>query len=176
MDPLAGMMKDLGTPNITAELKRTIADAVQLLRRAGYDVHLHVIGKCPPEIAHQEGVTDFGLIDKRVDMDRFTEIVRNVDLGCMLSRAELTGIAYLEFLRMGIPIIATDVGGSPDIVQLGAGHLLSPEIPAAELAQHLAGLIDEPDNLADLHERAWIRRHNASWRRAVQELKVVLNQ
>lgn len=154
----------------------TIADAVQLLRRAGYDIRLQVIGRCPPEIAHQEGVTHFGLIDKRVDMDRFIEIVRNVDLGCMLSRAELTGIAYLEFLRMGIPVIATDVGGTPDIVELGAGHLVSPEIPAAGLAQHLAGFIDEPDRLADLRESAWSRRHNASWRRAVQELKVVLNQ
>jgi glycosyltransferase involved in cell wall biosynthesis len=154
----------------------TIADAVQLLRRAGYDIRLQVIGRCPPEIAHQEGVTHFGLIDKRVDMDRFIEIVRNVDLGCMLSRAELTGIAYLEFLRMGIPVIATDVGGTPDIVELGAGQLVSPEIAAAGLAQRLAGLIDEPDRLADLRESAWSRRHNASWRRAVQELKVVLNQ
>ena len=154
----------------------TIANAVQLLRRAGYDVHLHVIGKCPPQIAQQEGVTDFGLIDKRVDMDRFIEIVRNVDLGCMLSRAELMGIAYLEFLRMGIPIIATDVGGTPDIVELGAGHLLPPEIPATELAQHLVGLIDEPDRLAELHKKAWRRRHNASWRRAVRELKLVLDQ
>jgi glycosyltransferase involved in cell wall biosynthesis len=153
----------------------TIADAVQLLRRAGYDVHLHVIGKCPPEIAHQEGVTDFGRIDKRVDTDRFIQIVRNVDLGCMLSRAELTGIAYLEFLRMGIPVIATDVGGTPDIVELGAGHLVSPEISATELAQHVAGLIDEPDQLAELQEEAWRCRHNASWRRVVQELKDVLN-
>jgi glycosyltransferase involved in cell wall biosynthesis len=153
----------------------TIADAVQLLRRAGYDVHLHVIGKCPPEIAHQEGVTDFGLIDKRVDTDRFIQIVRNVDLGCMLSRAELAGIAYLEFLRMGIPVIATDVGGTPDIVELGAGHLVSPEISATELAQHVAGLIDEPDQLAELQEEAWRCRHNASWRRVVQELKDVLN-
>ena len=77
---------------------------------------------------------------------------------------------------MGIPVIATDVGGAPDIVELGAGRLVSPEISAAGLAQHLAGLIDEPGQLADLRERAWHRRHNASWRRAVQELKVVLNQ
>jgi glycosyltransferase involved in cell wall biosynthesis len=154
----------------------TIANAVQLLRRAGYNVHLYVIGRCPPQIAQQEGVTDFGLIDKRLDMDRFIEIVRTVDLGCMLSRAELIGIAYLEFLRMGIPIIATDVGGTPDIVELGAGHLLSPEIAATELAQHLAGLIDQPTRVAELHERAWRQRHNASWRRAVRELKVVLDQ
>jgi glycosyltransferase involved in cell wall biosynthesis len=153
-----------------------IAEAVRLLRRAGYDVHLHVIGKCPPAIAQQEGVTHFGLIDKGVDMDRFIEIVRNVDIGCMLSRAELAGIAYLEFLRMGVPVVATDVGGAPEIVELGAGDLVAPEISAAQLAQHFAGMMDAPGRLADLHETAWRRRHNASWRRAVRELNAVLDQ
>jgi glycosyltransferase involved in cell wall biosynthesis len=94
----------------------------------------------------------------------------------MLSRAETADIAYLEFLRMGVPVVATDVGGAPEIAELGAGHLVSPEISATELAQHLVGLIDEPDRLAELHESAWRRRHNASWRRAVRELKVGLDE
>jgi glycosyltransferase involved in cell wall biosynthesis len=153
----------------------TIAEAIRLLRGAGYDTRLHVIGRCPQEIAERDEVTHFGLIDKTVDMDRFIEIVRNVDVGCMLSRAELTGIALLEFLRMGVPIIATDVGGIPDIAELGAGHLVPPEISPGDLAQCIARMLDEPDRLAELQENAWRRRHNASWRRAVQELKRVLN-
>jgi glycosyltransferase involved in cell wall biosynthesis len=152
-----------------------IAEALHLLRSAGYDVRLHVIGKCPPAISLQDGVTHFGLIDKSADMDRFIEIVANVDIGCMLSRAELTGIALLEFLRMGVPVIATDVGGTPDIIELGAGQLVSPEISAEELAQHVARLIDEPDKLVELRQSAWRRRHNASWRRAVRELTAVLD-
>ena len=108
-------------------------------------------------------------------MDRFIGIIRNVDVGCMLSRAELTGIALLEFLRMGVPIIATDVGGIPDILELGAGQLVSREISAGDLAQHLARLLDEPYQIAELQQNAWRRRRNASWRRAVQDLKGVLN-
>ncbi len=152
-----------------------ISAAVRLARGAGYDVRLHVIGRCPVEIARQDGVTYFGLIDKRVGLDRFIDIIRGVDLGCMLSRAELTGIALVEFLRLGIPIIATDVGGIPDIVELGAGELVSPEISAEELAELLARMIDEPERLQALQERAWSRRHNASWRRVVQKLKIVLS-
>lgn len=154
----------------------TIAEAVRLLRQDGYDVRLHVIGNCPSEIAQQDGTTHFGLIDKRVDIDRFIEIVGNIDVGCMLSRAELTGIALLEFLRMGVPIIATDVGGIPDILELGAGRLVPPNISASDLAQLLARLMNEPDQLIELKQRAWRRRHNASWRRVVQELKGILNR
>jgi glycosyltransferase involved in cell wall biosynthesis len=154
----------------------TIAEAVCLLRDAGYDIRLHIIGKCPPEISQRDGVMHFGLIDKSVDMDRFIEIVRNVDVGCMLSHAELAGVALLEFLRMGVPVIATDVGGIPDIVELGAGQLVSPEIRASDLAGHFARLLDEPERLAELQESAWRRRQNASWRRVVRELKGVLNE
>jgi glycosyltransferase involved in cell wall biosynthesis len=154
----------------------TIADAVRLARRDGYDIRLHVIGNCPPVIAQREGVSCFGLIDKRVDIDHFVEIVRNVDIGCMLSRAEMAGVALLEFLRLGVPVIATDVGGIPDIIDLGAGELVPAEIRADELAEHLAQLIDDSDRLTHLRELAWRRRHNASWRRPVQELKDVLDR
>ena len=153
----------------------TISEAVQLLRHAGYDVCLHIIGKCPTEISKRDGVTYHGMIDKSAQMDRFLEILYNIDVGCMLSRAELTGIALVEFLRMGIPIIATDVGGIPDIVELGAGQLVTPEVTPADLAQHFARLIDEPHWLVELQESAWRRRRNASWRRVVRELNSVLN-
>ena len=115
------------------------------------------------------------MIDKSVDMDRFIEAVDSVDVGCMVSRAELTGIALLEFLRMGVPIIATDVGGIPDILELGAGQLVSSDISVDDLAQRIARLIDNPDHMAELTQNAWRRRHNASWRRSVQELKKVLH-
>jgi glycosyltransferase involved in cell wall biosynthesis len=153
----------------------TIADAVRLARHGGYDVRLHVIGNCPAEIAQQDGVTYFGRIDKGHDSRRFVEILGNIDIGCLLSRAELAGIAYMEFLRLGVPIIATDVGGAPDIIELGAGMLVSPEIRADELAQQLASALDEPDRLTELRERAWQRRHNASWRRVVGQLREVLD-
>jgi glycosyltransferase involved in cell wall biosynthesis len=151
-----------------------IADAVRLLRHSGYDVRLHIIGKCPIEIAHRDGVTHYGVIDKSARMGRFLEILRNTDVGCMLSRAETAGIALLEFLRIGIPVIATDVGGVPDIVELGAGELVSPDIGPSDLAERLARLLDEPDRLDELRESAWRRRENASLRRVIRELKDVL--
>jgi glycosyltransferase involved in cell wall biosynthesis len=152
----------------------TIAEAVRLLRHSGYNVRLHIIGKCPIEISQRDGVTLYGVIDKSVHMNRFLEILRKADIGCMLSRAETAGIALLEFLRIGTPVIATDVGGVPDIVELGAGQLVSPETVPSDLAEHLARLLDNPDRLDELRQSAWRRRQNASWRRVIRELKDVL--
>lgn len=55
MDPLAGMIKALGTPNITAELKRTIADAV--LEEAG--------DRSVDELAREENELLVGLLNLR---------------------------------------------------------------------------------------------------------------
>jgi carnitine 3-dehydrogenase len=55
MDPLAGMMKALGTPNITPELKQTIIDGV--LREAA--------GRTVDQLAHDENEVLIGLLRLR---------------------------------------------------------------------------------------------------------------
>jgi carnitine 3-dehydrogenase len=55
MDPLAGMMKALGTPNITPELKQTVIDGV--LREAG--------GHSVEQLAHDENEVLIGLLRLR---------------------------------------------------------------------------------------------------------------
>jgi 3-hydroxyacyl-CoA dehydrogenase len=55
MDPLQGMMKALGTPNITPELKQTVIDGV--MREAG--------GRSVEELAHDENEVLVGLLALR---------------------------------------------------------------------------------------------------------------
>lgn len=55
MDPLAGMMKTLGTPDITPELKQTIAEAV--LQEAG--------NRSVEQLAHEENAVLLGLLRLR---------------------------------------------------------------------------------------------------------------
>jgi carnitine 3-dehydrogenase len=55
MDPLAGMMKALGTPDITPQLKQTVVDAV--LKEAG--------GRSVEELAREENSVLIGLLKLR---------------------------------------------------------------------------------------------------------------
>jgi carnitine 3-dehydrogenase len=57
MDPLAGMMKALGTPNITPELKQTVTDGV--LREAA--------GRSVDQLAHDENEVLIGLLKLRAN-------------------------------------------------------------------------------------------------------------
>src|ERR1700758_3520951 len=62
MDPLAGMIKTLGTPDITPELKQTIVDGV--LREAG--------SRSVDELAQEENELLIGLLRSRADASNST--------------------------------------------------------------------------------------------------------
>ncbi len=86
------------------------------------------------------------------------------------SRTEGTPIALFEAMAAGVPIVATGVGGVPDVLQGDVALLVPPEDPAA-LAAGMARVIAEPDAAASRAERArrrlaeayaiepWLGRH-----------------
>jgi len=97
-----------------------------------------------------------------------------VDLGCQLSRAELAGIAMMEFLRVGVPIIATNIGGIPDMFEDGGGWLVSPDITAEQLAVELGGLMTDTQRYQALRQAAVRRAEWASWRRTARDINEAL--
>lgn len=93
---------------------------------------------------------------------------------CLSSRTEGTPIAVLEAMHAGIPIVATRVGGVPDMIGSGEGWLVEPEDPAA-LAASLAAAIESGPGSAPTRAAArrladdfalapWIDRHLALYR------------
>jgi glycosyltransferase involved in cell wall biosynthesis len=132
------------------------------------------VGNCPDAIAAKDGIDHLGVINKTTDLPRFVETIRSVDLGCQLSRAELTGIAMMEFLRVGVPIIATNIGGIPDMFEDGGGLLVSPDITPEQLAEDLYDLITDTERYQALRQAAIRRAEWASWRRVARELDQVL--
>ena len=133
-------------------------------------MRLRIIGACPEEIARMAGVEFLGRIDKDRDSTRFVEAIRGVDLGCQLSRAELFGIAMLEFLRLGVPVLATDVGGIADVLEGGGAVIVPRNIEAEQLALELEALLSDSARYQSLRQAAVARSNWATWRRAAMEI------
>ena len=71
----------------------------------------------------------------------------------MSSREEGLGTSVLEAMALGIPIASTTAGGLPEMLNPGAGLLVSPGDPVG-LAEAVARIVDSTELRAKLVERA----------------------
>jgi glycosyltransferase involved in cell wall biosynthesis len=70
-----------------------------------------------------------------------------LDLFIMPSRSEAWGLAALEAMAHGVPVIASDVGGLPEILEPGNGGWLVPANDPAALARAITVAASDPDRL-----------------------------
>lgn len=90
------------------------------------------------------------------------------------SDAEALGISTLECLRLGVPVIATAVGGIVDTVPKGAGLLMPAERTSECLADELAAVLETPERYARMREAAHEVAGYQSWDRAAREFLALL--
>ncbi len=84
-------------------------------------------------------------------LDDISAVIARADAGVVPSRApEAFGLAALEFMAAGIPVIASEIGALPEVIGPD-GILVPPEDPAA-LADAMLRLIDSPELCARLGE------------------------
>lgn len=80
----------------------------------------------------------------RVDEAKW-QVFREADLLCLPSFLESFGNVLVEAMMFQLPVVASRVGGIPDIVDPGVTGLLPREINPTELAAALETLIADPD-------------------------------
>lgn len=121
------------------------------------DLHLHIAGVGPREPALRALAKDRG-IAHRVHFLGFQRKVYDYIAYChaLLIPSLHEGLPYtlLEAMALGIPIIASRVGGLAEILQDNVNALLVPPENAMALAQSIARLHDDPELRQRLGEHA----------------------
>jgi glycogen synthase len=96
-----------------------------------------------------EEIRFLGSLSRAVVAERY----READLFTLPSTAESFGNVFAEALASGLPIVASQVGGIPDLVEHGHnGLLVSPGDPHA-LAQAIRYLADDPQLRSEMSSR-----------------------
>jgi sugar transferase (PEP-CTERM/EpsH1 system associated) len=80
--------------------------------------------------------------------DDTAELYRSLDLFVLPSRREGISNTILEAMASGLPVLATRVGGNPEIVADGETGLLVPAADPAAMAEALAGYAADPERLS----------------------------
>lgn len=125
-------------------LLRAFADMVPLYP----NIRLYFIGDGILRPALEGAVKEL-IIDKNVVFlgarDDVQELLPAFDILVVSSLSEGISIAILEAMAAGIPVIATDVGGNPDLIKdRDTGILVPPENPE-QLSKAIRYLVDRPD-------------------------------
>jgi glycosyltransferase involved in cell wall biosynthesis len=117
--------------------------------------HLAIAGHGPCEAELRQRVAELGVgrsvhfLGRRTDVDA---ILRSVDVASMSSDFEGTPLFAMECLANRTPLVATRVGGLPDIIEDGrTGLLVPPRDPEAQ-ATALCRLLLDPSLRAEIAE------------------------
>ncbi len=89
---------------------------------------------------------------------------RPVDVFINVSASEGTPVSIMEAISCGIPVIATSVGGNPEIVSERNGILLKPNPTPQEIADAIFVLVDNPEMAVSKRSGSreiWSERYNA---------------
>ncbi len=146
--------------------------ALALLREAGLDAHLLLIGsekflaratrfdnasygRDLRELAHRSGVADrVSWLGEREDI---ATLIGSLDVLLLPSWEEPFGRAVIEGMALEVPVIATSVGGPAEIIEDGReGLLVSPRDPAL-WAQAIAELAGSPVRRAAMGRAGRVR-------------------
>lgn len=79
------------------------------------------------------------------------------------------GLAALEAMAFGLPVVASRLGGLPEVVTHGEDGILVPAGDSRALAAAVAGLIHDPVNRRNLGEAAARRARAFSWTEAARQ-------
>jgi len=137
-------------------------NAVKKLVDRGYQVHYNIIGGGDelPKIDFlirrldlKNNVTLWGVLHS----ERVRDILWNSDIYIQPSFSESFGVSVVEAQAMELPVVCTNVGGLPEIVESGVTGMCIPPFDVNALVEVIAHLCTEPVARTEMGRRGRIR-------------------
>ena len=122
-----------------------------------------IAGEGDRRFALEDLATELGLDDTVMFLGVRTDVpdvLESLDVAVSTSDFEGSPLSVMEYMAAARPIVATRVGGVPDLIDDGVqGRLVDPQDPAA-FAEAVAGLLRDPQGARQMGERARERRRS----------------
>lgn len=155
----------------------TLLNAVVTVKKMHPDMELKIVGTGPME----------GLLKKQCEVLKIAknvkfegyransfESLKEMDIFVLPSRTEGCPIVILEAMAMGLPVIATNVGGNPELVINNETGFLIPYDDAEKMAEKILLLIADKEFARHLGQngrrRAFAEFHPSSFTHKLQDL------
>lgn len=134
----------------------SILKALALLKTSGYQFHYFIIGDGPNRSAIEAQINDTGLQKQVIllgSISNVSDYLQRSDIFIHSSKGEGCSNAILEAMAVGLPVVASDTGGTPEIVEEAYGRLFAYQ-NVDELYKHLKWFLDNPEKLKEMGVKA----------------------
>ena len=131
----------------------TLVDAMTAVTKAVADVRFDLVGNVPQAEASYSAHLKAKIREKQLNsvvrflpyQNDLKALIRSWRLLVLPSRREAMGRVLIEAGALGIPVVATLVGGIPEVVQDGVTGLLVPPNNSQKLGDAIVKLLTHPD-------------------------------
>jgi N-acetyl-alpha-D-glucosaminyl L-malate synthase BshA len=148
---------------------KRIPDVIEIFRRIHQEVpaKLVMIGDGPEKEKAEDQARKAGLLRDVIFLGKTTELIRILcgsDLFLLPSETESFGLAALEAMAAGVPVISSDAGGIPEVNQHGDTGYNASVGDVSSMAMHAIALLNDEDLLATFSNNArnWAMRFSAA--------------
>lgn len=141
-----------------------LIDAVAQLRQRGIDVRLNICGEDEQggegyhkDLQRQIDESQLGDVVKllgAVSEARVCDEIEQAHMFCLASHHEPLGVAIMEAMAMQIPVVTTDAGGVPELVDHDRDGVLVPPKQPEALANAIDQLLADPQRASGMAKQA----------------------
>jgi glycosyltransferase involved in cell wall biosynthesis len=132
-----------------------LVNAFRLLLREYPDAVLDIVG-CNPEV-NCPNVNVIG----RVPLDEVKTFFRKSSVLCVPTKVEPFGIVFVEAFAHKIPVVSSNLGALPQIVEHGKSGFLCDPADATMMARHLGDMIRSPETCQRFGQHGYQRVQEA---------------
>jgi glycosyltransferase involved in cell wall biosynthesis len=153
-EPEAILIGHAGALRDSHKGQRVLIEAGKQLRALGHPVEVVFFGEGPDRHALERETSALHWVRFLGQVSPIQDYLAAVDVFAFPSRHEGLGSVLLEAMLVEVPVVATRVGGIPDLIEDSvSGLLVEPNNPVA-LSDAIGKLIDNPDLEGRLIEKA----------------------
>jgi glycosyltransferase involved in cell wall biosynthesis len=141
----------------------TLLSAIELLKKKDRNIYLILVGdgemrgQLEMEIARKGLANCVRLTGNRSDVDK---LLPGSDVFILSSKREGFPMSILEAMAAGLPVIATNVGGIPEVIKDGENGILVPPQDKVSLANAICRVLDDHEFAAGLASKARLTIEN----------------
>jgi colanic acid/amylovoran biosynthesis glycosyltransferase len=127
-----------------------LLDSLAELRQRGYDVVVDLVGSGPARAelerqVHDRRIGEFVTFHGAKSPAAVVTLLESADVFCLPSFAEGLPVSIMEAMAIGVPVIATAINGTPELVEHGRTGQLVIAGRANDLADAVQELIKNPE-------------------------------